>query len=88
MDAAVAAGDLVSGPLSHRNRLLFAHHLAVMIGTMHLPQRPAVDYRAGREELMRQAVWFTLRGLGLRDEAIAKHFDPSALARFFGNEQL
>jgi hypothetical protein len=88
MEAAAKTGDLAGGPLTHRNRLLFTHHLAVMLGTMHLPHRAVVDYQVSREELLKEAVWFALRGLGLRDEAISKHFDPHALALFFGDERL
>ena len=88
MEAAASAGDLVGGPLTHRTRLLFTHHLASMVGTMHLPHRPVVDYQVRREELLKETVWYALRGLGLRDEAITKHFDPQALALFFGDEPL
>src|SRR5262245_41559099 len=36
MEAAVQAGDVVRGPVGRQNLLLFAHHLAAMIATMHL----------------------------------------------------
>lgn len=87
MDAAAKAGDLVSSPVSKPNLLLFAHHLATMIATMHLPKKPVVDYEATREELVQQAVWFALRGVGLRDEAIKRHYRPTALARFFSEDR-
>lgn len=83
MDAAAEEGDLVAGPVSKTNLLLFAHHLATMIATMHLPKKPVVDYEASREQLVQQAVWFALRGLGLTDAAIKHHFSPKALALFF-----
>jgi len=83
MDAAVEAGDLVASPVSKPNLLLFAHHLATMIATMHLPKKPVVNYRASRDQLVQQAVWFALRGLGLKDEAIRRHYRPKALALFF-----
>lgn len=84
MDKAIEAGDMAPSPASKPNLLLFAHHLATMIATMHLPKKPVVDYQATREELVHQAVWFALRGLGLKDEAIQKHYNPKALASFFG----
>lgn len=87
MDAAAAAGDLVSSPVSKPNLLLFAHHLATMIATMHLPRKPVVDYAASRDELVQHAVWFALRGLGLRDEAIKRFYSPKALALFFNEEK-
>ncbi len=85
MDAAAESGDLVASPASQSNLLLFCHHLATMIATMHLPTRPVVDYQASPEELVQQAVWFALRGLGLKDEAIKRFFDPKAMALFFSN---
>jgi AcrR family transcriptional regulator len=87
MDAAASAGDLVSSPVSKPNLLLFAHHLATMIATMHLPKKPVVDYDASPNELVQQAVWFALRGLGLRDEAIKRFYSPKALALFFSKEK-
>jgi AcrR family transcriptional regulator len=83
MDAAIESGDLVASPVSKPNLLLFAHHLATMIATMHLPKKPVVNYRASRDQLVQQAVWFALRGLGLKDEAIRRHYRPKALALFF-----
>lgn len=83
MDAAAAAGDMVRSPVSKQNLLLFTHHLATMIATMHLPKRPVVEYDASREEILRQAVWFALRGLGMKDEAIRRCYKPKALALFF-----
>lgn len=87
MDAAAKAGDMVSSPVSKPNLLLFAHHLATMIATMHLPKKPVVDYEATREELVQQAVWFALRGVGLRDDAIKRHYNPKALALFFSEDR-
>ena len=84
MDAAMAANDMVPSPVSKQNLLLFAHHLATMVATMHLPKKPVVDYEASREDVMQQTVWFALRGLGLKDEVIQRHYSPKALAVFFG----
>ena len=35
MTAADESGDMVESPVKQSNRLLFTHHLAVMIGAMH-----------------------------------------------------
>ena len=83
MDAATAAGDLARSPVRRQNLLLFTHHLATMIATMHLPKKPVVDYQASGPELLDQAVWFALRGLGLKDEAIKHCYKPKTLAQFF-----
>ena len=88
MDAAVAAGDMINTTASKGNRLLFAHHLANMIAIMHLPKEPVVDYRVSKQGLLNEAMLFALRGLGLSDQAIARHYDPKALALFFGQNEL
>lgn len=84
MDAAVGAGDMTPGFVNKRNLLLFVHHLATMIATMHLPKKPVVEYEASREELVHQATLFALRGLGLKEEAVKKFYHPKTLAVFFG----
>jgi hypothetical protein len=45
-----------------------------------LPPTPIVDYGVSRPKLVEQTVWFTLRGLGLREEAIRRNYNPDALA--------
>jgi len=54
----------------------------VMTMTYLLPDNPVVDYRVPREKLVEQIVWFTLRGMGLKEEAIKRHYNPKALALF------
>ena len=83
MKAADEAGALVPSPVSETNRLLFAHHLATMIATMQLPKVEVIEYKSSPEELVNQAAWFALRGLGLTDSAMTTHFRPEALAAFF-----
>jgi hypothetical protein len=82
--AAEVAGDIVQCGISRENRVRFAHHLAAMIAINHLPRQPVIDYHVDREELLHEAVWFALRGLGLTDQAIAQHYNPKALSGFFG----
>ena len=88
MKAAKEAGDLVQSPISEENRLLFSHHLALMIAAMQLPKEQVIDYGASPEELVNQAVWFALRGLGLRETAIEAHFNPKAMVEFFKEDSL
>lgn len=80
--AAVAAGDAVDGPVVARVGAWFTHNLAAMIRLHLLPATPAVAYRVPRDRLVEQAVWFTLRGLGLKEEAIRRHYNPKALSVF------
>lgn len=86
LDAAAREGHLVRSPVTKENRLRFTHHLASMIGIMHLPTKPVIDYQSSREELLNQSVWFALRGMGLKDEVISAHYNPKALTLFFAED--
>jgi hypothetical protein len=44
-----------------------------------LPQQPVVDYGMSRRNLAEHVVWFSLRGMGVKDEAIRKYYNPRAL---------
>jgi AcrR family transcriptional regulator len=78
--ASVAAGDAVNGPVLPNLRGWFAHHLAVMLMNHLQPARPIMDYGVSREKLVEQAVWFALRGLGLKEDVIKRYYNPKALA--------
>jgi hypothetical protein len=47
-----------------------------------LPETPVVDYGVSRKKLVGQAVWFTLRGMGVREEAIQRYYTPKTLGPF------
>jgi AcrR family transcriptional regulator len=80
--AAISAGDAVDGPVRPSLRGWFAQHLAAMIMNNLRPAKPVVDYGVSRDKLVEQAVWFTLRGMGLKEEAIKRYYNPKALALF------
>jgi AcrR family transcriptional regulator len=80
LKAAIAAGDAVDGPVATRLRGWFAHHLAATLMIHLLPKTPAVDYGVTHDKLIEQAVWFALRGMGVKDEAIKRYYNPKALA--------
>jgi AcrR family transcriptional regulator len=82
--AAVAVGDAVDGPVVPRLRGWFASHLAAMIMHILQPRQPVIDYGVSRERLVEQTVWFALRGMGLKDEAIKRYYNPKALSLFEG----
>lgn len=82
--AAVAAGEAPSDQVSPRLRAWFCRHLSAVLVSHWLPATPVVDYGVSREELVEQAVWFMLRGIGLRDEVILHHYNPQALALLAG----
>jgi AcrR family transcriptional regulator len=82
--AAVAAGEAVDGPVRPRVASWFGTNLAAMIRLHLLPAEPVVDYGVSREKLVEQVVWFILRGMGLKEESIGRHYNPRALALFTG----
>jgi len=84
LQAAVAAGDASPGPIPAGLGGWFAHNLAAMIMMLLLPAEPAVDFGVPREQLVEQVVWFALRGLGLKEEVIQRHYNPKALALLLG----
>lgn len=72
-------GDLVPGPLTHKERQWFPHHVAVALRLAHFPEEPVFDYGADTARLLQDALWFSLRGIGLTDAAIEKHLDIGSL---------
>jgi AcrR family transcriptional regulator len=72
IEAARAAGDMVDGPvLSHLGGWC-AHQLVAGIMMHFLPADPVIDYGVPRKELVTQVIWFSLRGMGLKEEAIRR----------------
>ncbi|MEK0084430.1 TetR/AcrR family transcriptional regulator [Benzoatithermus flavus] len=76
MAAAAAAGDLRPGADVSPDAFWFAEHVAAMIAYARLPSVPTVPYEGSIEVVIRDALRFILRGLGLTDTAIARHVDP------------
>jgi AcrR family transcriptional regulator len=84
LQAAVAAGEAVNGHVVPRLAGWFVHHLAVAVMTHTLPVSPVVDYDLPHDKLVEQAVWFALRGMGLKEEVIQRYYNPKALALLEG----
>jgi AcrR family transcriptional regulator len=82
--AAVAAGDALEGPVRPALQGWFAHHLAVMLMTHSLPPKPVIEYGVSRAELVKQAVWFILRGMGLKEATIQRTYNAQALSALQG----
>jgi len=78
--AAIEAGDALDGPVRPALSGWFAQHLAAMIKIHLLPGKPVVDYNLPRAKLAEQTVWFILRGMGLKEQAIRRYYNPRALA--------
>ena len=82
LKAAIAAGEAVTSPVQPRLASWFFEHLGSTIRSHLRPAKPAVDYGASRKQLVEQAVWFVLRGMGLTDETIRRYYNPKALRLF------
>ena len=80
--AAKKAGDLRPQSQPIFNSAWFAHHVIVTIALYHIPEPCVVDYKMSREKLAEECVKFCLRGMGFKDEAIERHYNPRALALF------
>lgn len=80
--AAVKAGEASPDPVPLGLRGWFTHHVPAMVALLSLPETPAVDYGASQERIVEQVVWFCLRGIGLKDEAIRRYYNRGALALF------
>ena len=82
LKAAVAAGDAHDGPVQPDLACTFTRLLYTMIKGFMLPGTPVIDYGLPREKLIEQTVWYTLRGMGVKDETIHRNYNPKALALF------
>ncbi|HLJ96046.1 MAG TPA: helix-turn-helix domain-containing protein [Gemmataceae bacterium] len=82
IQAAVAAGEASEGPLCPSLRGWFAHDLVAMLMIHLFPAKPVIDYGLPREKLVEHVVWFALRGMGIKEEVIQRHYNPKALALF------
>jgi AcrR family transcriptional regulator len=80
--AAIEAGEAVGGGVRPNLRAWFTHNLAAMIVLNLLPPTPVVGYGVSRARLVKHAVWFALRGMGLKESAIKRYYNPKAVARF------
>jgi len=82
MKAAVEAGEVVDGHVYPESGGWFVQQLVAMVMFHIFPTKPAIDFHMSREELIKQMVWFCLRGLGLKDESIRRYFNKKALTQF------
>jgi AcrR family transcriptional regulator len=77
--AAVAAGDAVDSPVCPHLAGWLTQHIGCLVMMTLLPSQPVVDYGMTRRNLVENVVWFALRGMGVKDEAIRCHYNPRAL---------
>jgi|SRR5262245_6839579 len=77
--AAAKAGEMHEVPMRQDICVWFVQHVAFSL-MLHLrPKVPAINYKVSREELVSQATWFALLGLGMKDDAVRRYYSPKAL---------
>lgn len=79
LQAATAAGDVEKGVHAAKPEIWFVHHLANTLHLISLPEAGVVDYDVTQDELVESAVRFLLRGLGLKNAAIDRYYDPKEI---------
>ncbi|HEY2147320.1 MAG TPA: helix-turn-helix domain-containing protein [Pirellulales bacterium] len=84
LKAAIAAGEAAESPGRLTVRGWLAHQLAAGVKIHLLPAGGIIDFEVTREQLVEQTVWFALRGMGMTDAAIKRHYNAKALALFSG----
>jgi len=86
--AAIKSRDVVPMPVTSANRARFAHHVGAWIAGVYLPNRPAMDYKVDRNELLDEAMWFVLRGMGMTDRAIKHHCKRARMDEVFAEAKV
>jgi len=79
LQAAAKAGEMHDVPIRRDLCVWLVQHVAFSL-MLHLqPKTAAIDYKVSREELVAQATWFGLLGIGLKREAVRRYYSPKAL---------
>ena len=79
LNAAAKAGEMNDVPVRRDLCVWFVQHVAFSL-MLHLqPKVAAVDYKISKEELVSQATWFALLGVGLKEDAARRYYSPKAL---------
>ncbi len=79
--AATKAGDVIPGVVKPGNAFWFMHHLALTLAASRLPGAMVLSYLGSDDAIVRQAVTFILRGLGMKEDVIAAKYDHKELNR-------
>ena len=78
-EVAIAAGEMAPEPLTHFERHWFSHHLALALRLAELPADAVFDYQSSPKDRLLHGVWFSLRGIGLKDNVIRRYLIPEDL---------
>lgn len=79
LHAAAKAGELHEVPIRRDLCVWLVQHVAFSL-MLHLqPKVPAINYKMSKEELVSQATWFALLGIGVKQDAARRYYSPKAL---------
>jgi AcrR family transcriptional regulator len=84
LEKAIVSGDIAKGIPAPKTSTLFLEALATGVAFGLLPTPATVDYGVPGEKIIEQVVWFALRGMGLRDDVIRRHYNAKAIALLAG----
>ena len=80
IEAARAAGDLDGESIDPRNAFALIGHIATMITSAQLTGKSVVPWAPSKDRLLRDAVHFCGRGIGLSEAALGR-YEPSERSR-------
>ena len=69
------AGEIVGEPIDAADTSMFIEHVGTMLNAIHALAPSARPYNREGADLVRDAVWFCCRGIGMTEAAIARHID-------------
>ena len=79
LHASAKAGEMHDVPMRRDLCVWFVQHTAFSL-MLHLqPKVQAVNYKVSKQELVSQATWFALLGIGLKEDAARRYYSPKAL---------
>lgn len=67
------AGDMVGEAIDINDASMFIEHVGTMLSAIHRLPPASRPYSRSADVLVRDAVWFCCRGIGLTDEAVSRH---------------
>lgn len=74
-EEARAAGDIVGKPIDIADTSMFTEHIGTMLNAIRALDPASRPYNHQGADLVRDAVWFCCRGIGMTEAAIARYID-------------
>ena len=72
--AARASGEVRGDNIEAANAVAFVGQMMIMVQVSRMPSRSTISYAGDPAALVRQAVWFCGRGIGLTDAALTAYY--------------